>query len=76
MVVSKSLMIIYIYIYTCPGILSADVFSIPGSGSPGEALLAALKGAVKSYTSEYPKDKMWANHLNRLYDAEATMKDL
>lgn len=62
-------MYLNIYIYQ-PDLITAR------SGSPGEALLAALKGAVKSYVQEFPKDAMWASHLERLYKAEVEMKDL
>ena len=45
-------------------------------GSEGEALLATIKGIVKCYHDEFPKDLMWKNQLQRLEKFEATSKDL
>lgn len=45
-------------------------------GSEREALLGSLKGILKSYVSEHPKDKAWKMQLEKLYDAEAKIDDL
>ena len=45
------------------------------AGTPGEALLAAIKAIVGLYLAD-PKDRMWRAQYEKLCHAEATMSDI
>lgn len=47
----------------------------PDPGTPLEALVGTLKGVLKSYVLEHPKELMWKTQLDRLYHFEATFNE-